>query len=112
MHQLESKSPLIYFSLVSWYVLLFHIRGYWIGLAVHLAVTKMVIFAVDEDKLPEGIEKLAVMIERQMSHFATLESLDGLLDYLGDNPWAQIFYFTAEGFTKESLESRLRCGRS
>ena len=63
---------------------------------------KMVIFAVDEEELPEGIEKLTIVIERQMSYFATSESLDGLLDYLGDNHWAQTFYVTAEGFTREN----------
>lgn len=51
---------------------------------------KRVIFAVREDKLDEGVEPLAVVIERQISFFADEEGLSGFLKHLGDNPWVPI----------------------
>ena len=65
------------------------------------ALTRWVIFAVGDDELKEGEEKLAVVLERQLSYFSDLESLGGLLQHLGDSPWAQIFTVIAEGFSKE-----------
>jgi serine/threonine protein kinase len=44
---------------------------------------------------------LAVVLERQLSYFSDLESLDGLLQYLGDSPWVQIFTVIADSFNKE-----------
>lgn len=64
-------------------------------------MTKRVIFAVGDEELKEGEEKLAIVLQRQLSYFADLESLGGLLRYLGDSPWTQIFTVIAEGFNKE-----------
>lgn len=65
------------------------------------AVLKRVIFAVGDEELKEGEDKLAIILERQLSYFSDLEGLIGLLQYLGDSPWPQIFAVTAEGFNKE-----------
>lgn len=64
-------------------------------------MTKSVVFAVGDEELEEGEEKLAIVLERQLSYFSDLESLGGLLQYLGDSPWVQIFTGIAEGFDKE-----------
>lgn len=68
---------------------------------VHLCPDKKVIFAVADGDLKEGEEKLAIVLERQLSYFSNLESLDGLFQHLGDSPWTQIFTVIAEGFDKE-----------
>ena len=64
-------------------------------------MTKQVIFAVTDEELKEGEDKLVLVLERQLSYFSDLESLGGLLQYIGDSPWAQIFIVVAEGFNKE-----------
>ena len=53
---------------------------------------KRVIFAVDDQELaPEG-ELLAVVLERQISHFADDDRLNGLLRHLAEkNPCCQGF---------------------
>jgi hypothetical protein len=51
---------------------------------VHYAVHKRVIFAVGKQELEEGVDKLAVVIERQMSCFADADALKAL-EYLGAN---------------------------
>ncbi|KAL9094719.1 MAG: hypothetical protein Q9165_002989 [Trypethelium subeluteriae] len=71
------------------------------GIVCIYALTKRVIFAVADEKLKEGEDKLAIVLERQLSYFSDLESLGGLLQYLGDSPWTQIFTVIAEGFNKE-----------
>lgn len=43
------------------------------------ALIERVIFAIDEEELKEGEDKLAVVLGRQLSYFADLESLGGLL---------------------------------
>lgn len=43
------------------------------------AVTKRVIFAVADEELEEGEDKLAIVLERQLSYFSNIESLGGLL---------------------------------
>ncbi len=53
---------------------------------------------MDEDKLEEGEDKLAVVLERQVSYFSDYESFCGLLDYLGDSPWVQVLLAILEGF--------------
>lgn len=38
------------------------------------------------------MNKLAIVLERQLSYFATEDGLRGLLEYLGeDHPWCEIF---------------------
>lgn len=52
---------------------------------------KRVIFAVaDEERKEGGEDKLAIVLERQLSYFSDL-----------DSPWAQIFTAIAEDFNKE-----------
>lgn len=65
-------------------------------------MTQLVIFAVDEPKLADGVDKLAVVLERQISYFADEDGLNGFLKYLGDeSPWHQIFRVIKGGFGKE-----------
>ncbi|RMD42378.1 hypothetical protein DV735_g2739, partial [Chaetothyriales sp. CBS 134920] len=73
------------------------------GVVCIYAVTKTVIFAVDEEELKEGEDKLAVVLERQLSYFADgIDDLEGLLQYLGDDsPWVRIFTIIAEGFGED-----------
>ncbi|KAH7391070.1 kinase-like domain-containing protein [Phaeosphaeria sp. MPI-PUGE-AT-0046c] len=66
------------------------------------AVHKRVIFAVGEEELEEGVEPLAVVIERQISYFADEDGLSGFLNHLGDNPWVPIFEVTRDGFNKDN----------
>lgn len=66
------------------------------------AVHKRIIFAVQEDELEEGIDPLAVVIERQISYFADEDGLNGFLKWLGDNPWVRVFEVTRDGFNKET----------
>lgn len=64
---------------------------------------KRVIFAVGDDELEEGVERLAVVIERQMSYFADPDSLEAFLKHLGDdNPWTQVFKVTRSSFNAEN----------
>ena len=63
---------------------------------------KRVIFAVNEEELAEGEEVLAMVLERQISYFADEDGLNGLLKYLGDSPWCQIFEVLRAGFNKSN----------
>ncbi|RAK99287.1 kinase-like protein [Aspergillus ibericus CBS 121593] len=63
---------------------------------------KHVILAVGEDELDEGIHRLAIVIERQISYFADEVGLNGLFEHLGDNPWVPIFKVTWDGLNKEN----------
>ncbi|OJZ92141.1 hypothetical protein ASPFODRAFT_55764 [Aspergillus luchuensis CBS 106.47] len=65
-------------------------------------VHKRVIFAVGDDELDEGIDRLAVVIERQISYFADKDGFHGFLEYLGDNPWASVFNITLNGFNQDN----------
>ncbi|GKZ22531.1 hypothetical protein AbraIFM66951_006485 [Aspergillus brasiliensis] len=65
-------------------------------------VYKRVIFAVGDDELDEGIDRLAVVIERQVSYFADKDGFHAFLEYLGDNPWASVFTVTLNGFDQEN----------
>jgi serine/threonine protein kinase len=56
---------------------------------------------VADEELGEGEDKLAVIIERQLSYFSEWDSLQGLLRYLGDSPWTQIFNLVALSFGEE-----------
>ncbi|PSN71893.1 hypothetical protein BS50DRAFT_237935 [Corynespora cassiicola Philippines] len=66
------------------------------------AIHKRVIFAVGEDELEEGVEPLAVVIERQISYFADEDGLAGFMKHLGDSPWVPVFEVTRDGFNKEN----------
>lgn len=63
---------------------------------------KRVIFAVDEEELEEGVEPLAVVIERQISYFADEEGLNEFLKKLDSNPWVSIFEVIRDGFNKDN----------
>ncbi|RDK43510.1 hypothetical protein M752DRAFT_283201 [Aspergillus phoenicis ATCC 13157] len=61
-----------------------------------------VIFAVSDDELDEGIDRLAIVIERQISYFADKDGFHGFLECLDDNPWAAVFNITLNGFNQEN----------
>ncbi|GAB7336145.1 hypothetical protein MBLNU13_g08924t2 [Cladosporium sp. NU13] len=61
-----------------------------------------VIFSVDEADLPEGVDKLAVVLEHQISYFADEDGFNGFLDYIGtENDWYEIFVVIKRGFGEE-----------
>jgi serine/threonine protein kinase len=66
------------------------------------AMTKRVVLAVDEEEIPEGIELLDIVLERQLSYFSDLEGINGLIRYLGDSPWAQLFAMVAADFNADN----------
>ncbi|KAF2461759.1 kinase-like domain-containing protein [Lineolata rhizophorae] len=73
------------------------------GVVCIYAVTKRVIFAVDNEELAPGEELLAAVLERQISCFADEDGLHGLLRHLGEkNPWCQVFEVLESGFNKEN----------
>ncbi|KAF2815025.1 kinase-like protein [Mytilinidion resinicola] len=72
------------------------------GVVCIYALTKRVIFAVGDDELNEGEDKLAIVLERQISYFCDPEGFGGLLKHLGESPWVQIFTVIAEGFNEEN----------
>jgi serine/threonine protein kinase len=61
-----------------------------------------VILAVDEEKVPGGIEVLDIVLERQLSYFSDLEGVEGLIRYLGDSPWAQLMAMVAADFNADN----------
>lgn len=64
-------------------------------------MTRLLPFAVDEAELPEEIEPLAVVLERQMSYFAEEADLNAFLRYLGDNSeWVEIYRAVASAFAE------------
>ncbi|KAH8723994.1 kinase-like domain-containing protein, partial [Phaeosphaeriaceae sp. PMI808] len=71
------------------------------GIVCIYALTKRVIFAVEDGELGEGEEKLAIVLDRQLSYFSDLEGFNGLLQHLGDSPWVQVFTVIAESFSKD-----------
>ncbi|KAJ5952025.1 uncharacterized protein N7479_010438 [Penicillium vulpinum] len=66
------------------------------------AVHRRIIFAVREDELEEGVDPLAVVIERQIFYFADEDGINGFLNHLGDNPWVRVFEATWEGYNQEA----------
>ncbi|PYI08835.1 kinase-like protein [Aspergillus sclerotiicarbonarius CBS 121057] len=67
------------------------------------AVHKRVIFAVGDEELEEGVDPLAIVIERQISYFADEEGIDAFLKHLGDdNPWVRVFEVVRDGFGKDN----------
>lgn len=63
------------------------------------ALTRKVILAVDESALADGEDKLAVVLERQISYFADEDGFSGLMHYIGrDSPWCEIFEVIKAGF--------------
>lgn len=67
------------------------------------AVHKRVLFHVAEEELGEGEEVLAHVLERQISYFASEESLAAFMKYLGtSSPWVEIFAGVRDGFNAEN----------
>jgi serine/threonine protein kinase len=62
---------------------------------------------VADEELGEGEDKLAIVIERQLSYFSSRESFQGLFQYLGDNPWTQVSDVIAPSFGEENLRAPL-----
>ncbi|KAK3613169.1 hypothetical protein LTR22_028271 [Elasticomyces elasticus] len=72
------------------------------GIVCIYAMTQQVIFAVDESELSGGEDKLAIVLERQISYFADEDGLNGFLRYIGDeSPWYEIFQVIRSGFGDE-----------
>ncbi|KAF2022524.1 hypothetical protein EK21DRAFT_95644 [Setomelanomma holmii] len=79
-------------------------------------LTKRVIFAVGDEEVGEDESNLAHILERHLSYFALdLDSVHGLLQYLDDNPCAEIFKLIcprltliAKGFNKDSPRAPIR----
>ncbi|KAL8717814.1 MAG: hypothetical protein Q9225_004987 [Loekoesia sp. 1 TL-2023] len=62
------------------------------GIVCVYAVRKRVIFAINEEKLEEGVDPLAVVLRRQISYFADPAGLLGFLNYIGEeSPWFEVF---------------------
>ncbi|KAA6413530.1 MAG: serine threonine kinase [Lasallia pustulata] len=70
------------------------------GVVCIYAVHKRVIFAIGEHELEEGLEPLAIVLERQISYFADEDGLDMLFNHLGDTPWCQVLKILKSGFNK------------
>ncbi|CZT14128.1 related to calcium/calmodulin dependent protein kinase [Ramularia collo-cygni] len=69
------------------------------GLVCIYAMTQILPFAIDTTDLPEEIEPLAVILERQISYFAEEQDLHAFLRYLGHKPeWVEIFQVVARVF--------------
>ncbi|KAK5133296.1 hypothetical protein LTR08_008030 [Meristemomyces frigidus] len=69
------------------------------GIVCIYAITQQVIFAVDESELSEGEDKLAIVLERQISYFADEDGLNGFLRYIGaESPWCEILQVIRSGF--------------
>ena len=65
-------------------------------------MTQQVIFAVGKSELAEDEDKLAIVLERQISYFADEDGLNGLLRYVGDeSPWYEILEVIKSGFGEE-----------
>ncbi|KAJ8117623.1 hypothetical protein OPT61_g1209 [Boeremia exigua] len=72
------------------------------GLVCIYAITKRVVLAVDEREIPESIELLDIVLERQLSYFSDIEGVEGLIRYLGDSPWAQLIAMIAADFNADN----------
>ncbi|KJY00323.1 calcium/calmodulin dependent protein kinase [Zymoseptoria brevis] len=72
------------------------------GLVCIYAMTQRVVLAVDESELLEGEEKLAIVLERQLSYFADESGYKAFLQYIGaESPWHEIFRVINSGFGKD-----------
>jgi serine/threonine protein kinase len=65
-------------------------------------MTKRDIHAVDENEIPEGIEPLDIVLERQLSYFSGLEGVQGLVGHLGQSLSAQLIAMVAADFNAEN----------
>lgn len=72
------------------------------------AVTKRVIFAVADEELAEGEEKLAHILERQLSYFADADGLNSFYEHLGKSPWPQVFEVLWKDFNESNPRTPFR----
>ena len=62
-----------------------------------------VIFAINEKEAPEFEQQMALVLERQLSYFADWDSLEAMLEYLGEeNPWSTVLKILCSGFGEEN----------
>ncbi|EAW11057.1 uncharacterized protein ACLA_066930 [Aspergillus clavatus NRRL 1] len=73
-------------------------KGLWMCIN---AVHNRAILAVGEGELAE-VDPLAIVIEEQISYLAIETALDGVLQHLGDSPWAYVFKVIRDGFNKDN----------
>lgn len=77
------------------------------GLVCIYAMTQMLPLFVDESEVPEEGERLAVVLERQISFFAKRKDLDAFLRYLDDNSeWIETFQAVASPFAEGHKPTR------
>lgn len=77
-------------------------RGLLLSIQCIYAMHKLAIFAVGEEELDEGVERLAIVIECQLSYFADEDGLKGFLKLLGDSPWVDVFQVSWNGFSENN----------
>ncbi|KAL9119080.1 MAG: hypothetical protein Q9187_004366 [Circinaria calcarea] len=70
------------------------------GVVCIYAVFQRVIFAVGDEELAEGEDRLSHVLERQISYFAEEDGLNGLLKHLGDSPWCEVFGILLDDFNE------------
>ena len=61
------------------------------------AVAKTLVFRFDDSEIREGIDRLGMNIEHQMSLFAEEDTLHGLLDYI-NGPFFDLLWATKMRF--------------
>ncbi|RMD39582.1 hypothetical protein DV735_g5538, partial [Chaetothyriales sp. CBS 134920] len=71
------------------------------GVVCIYVLTKRVIFAVGDKEAQEPEDKQAIVLQCQLSYFSDVDSLVGLLQYLGDSPWIHVFTMLAEGLNEQ-----------
>ncbi|KAH6622109.1 kinase-like domain-containing protein [Boeremia exigua] len=72
------------------------------GIMCIYALTKDVIFAVDKKQLPADVQLEDAVIQLQISYFADLDGVRGLVDYYGDSHWAHYIVMVANEFTTDN----------
>ncbi|KAH8695890.1 kinase-like domain-containing protein [Phaeosphaeriaceae sp. PMI808] len=79
------------------------------------ALIKRTIFHVTDEELDGGkLERIAIVIQHQMSFFDEWQSINELIeDYLApDNPYGQIFLITRDGFGQGTPRNPFRLSKS
>lgn len=65
-------------------------------------MTQRLVLAVDESELLEGEDKLAIVLERQLSYFADESGFKAFMQYIGaESAWHEIFRVINSGFGKD-----------
>ena len=75
------------------------------------AVLKKLMFFVDQSKLPEGVLDVAVVIEKQISYLSDEEGYAGLMEYLGNNPYREVFDAACMAFDENNPATPLALWR-